>query len=89
MSSSARSTVAFGSASTSVRISVMLRHSMPVGQWRADERGRAGGALSGGKDEYLARFTRALDAAIAAGHIVPEDRQEIRAIAAIDYDAAP
>jgi hypothetical protein len=43
----------------------------------------------GGKAEYLRRFTVALDAAIRAGHIVREDRQEILDIAAINYDAAP
>jgi hypothetical protein len=43
----------------------------------------------GGKDEYLRRFTTALDQAIAAGHILPEDRAEILAVAAINYDKAP
>ncbi|MBV1691034.1 hypothetical protein KRR38_25980 [Novosphingobium sp. G106] len=43
----------------------------------------------GGKDDYLKRFTAALDAAIGAGHIVREDRQEILDIAAINYDTAP
>ncbi|MBW8755653.1 MAG: hypothetical protein JF595_16200, partial [Sphingomonadales bacterium] len=42
-----------------------------------------------GKGEYLRHFTTALDDAIRAGHIVREDRQEILAIAAINYDAAP
>jgi hypothetical protein len=43
----------------------------------------------GGKDDYLRRFTAALDEAIAAGHLLPEDRAEILAIAAINYDKAP
>ncbi|RZK03208.1 MAG: hypothetical protein EOO76_03790 [Novosphingobium sp.] len=42
-----------------------------------------------GREDYLRRFTTALDAAIAAGHIVREDRAEILAIAAINYDTAP
>jgi hypothetical protein len=43
----------------------------------------------GGKEEYLRRFTASLDAAIRAGHIVRDDRQEILDIAAINFDAAP
>jgi hypothetical protein len=43
----------------------------------------------GGKDEYLRRFTAALDHAIAAGHLLSEDRAEILAVAAINYDKAP
>lgn len=43
----------------------------------------------GGKDEYLRRFTASLDAAIRAGHIVRDDRQEILDIATINFDAAP
>ena len=43
----------------------------------------------GGKDDYLSRFTAALDQAIAAGHLLPEDRAEILAVAAINYDKAP
>jgi Alpha/beta hydrolase domain len=39
-----------------------------------------------GKPEYLQRFTAALDRAIAAGHLLPEDRQEILDIAAINFD---
>lgn len=42
----------------------------------------------GGKAEYLRRFTAALDAAIRAGHLLREDRQEIIDVAAINYDAA-
>lgn len=42
----------------------------------------------GGKTEYLARFETSLDAAIKAGHILPEDRQEILDIAAINYGPA-
>jgi Alpha/beta hydrolase domain len=40
----------------------------------------------GGKAEYLSRFTASLDAAIRAGHLLPEDRAEILAIAAMNYD---
>jgi len=43
----------------------------------------------GGKDAYLRKFTASLDAAIKAGHIPPEDRAEILAVAAINYDKAP
>lgn len=43
----------------------------------------------GGKDEYLRRFTAALDRAIAAGHLLPEDRAEILAVASINYDKTP
>ena len=43
----------------------------------------------GGKDEYLVRFTAVLDRAIAAGHLLAEDRAEILAVAAINYDKAP
>jgi hypothetical protein len=43
----------------------------------------------GGKAEYLRRFTAALDAAIAAGHLLQADRQEILEIAEINFDAAP
>ena len=43
----------------------------------------------GGKDEYLRRFAAALDAAIAAGHILREDRQEILDVAAINFDHTP
>lgn len=42
-----------------------------------------------GKAQYLRRFAAALDGAIAAGHILPEDRQEILEIAGINFDAAP
>lgn len=40
----------------------------------------------GGKKEYLAQFETALNAAIAAGHILPEDRQEILEIASINFE---
>ncbi len=42
----------------------------------------------GGKADYLRRFTRSLDTAIRAGHLLREDRQEILDIAAINFDAA-
>ncbi|MFZ4747956.1 MAG: alpha/beta hydrolase domain-containing protein, partial [Sphingomonas sp.] len=41
----------------------------------------------GGKADYLRKFTRALDEAIAKGHILSDDRAEILAIAAINFDA--
>lgn len=39
----------------------------------------------GGKGDYLRRFTRALDRAIRAGHIVAADRAEILAVADANY----
>ncbi len=39
----------------------------------------------GGKADYLRRFTKALDASIKAGRILPADRKEILDIAAINY----
>ncbi|MEO7246841.1 MAG: alpha/beta hydrolase domain-containing protein [Novosphingobium sp.] len=42
----------------------------------------------GGKADYLVRFTHSLDAAIAKGHVLKEDRQEILDIAAINYQGA-
>jgi Alpha/beta hydrolase domain len=41
----------------------------------------------GGKADYLRKFTRSLDAAIRAGHILKDDRQEILDIATINFDA--
>jgi hypothetical protein len=40
----------------------------------------------GGKADYLGKFTTALDSAIAKGFILPDDRAEILAIAAINFD---
>lgn len=42
----------------------------------------------GGKADYLAKFEISLDAAIRAGHLLQEDRQEIMEIAAINFDAS-
>ncbi len=39
----------------------------------------------GGKDEYLERFAASLDATIAAGFVLEEDRMEILAVAAHSY----
>jgi hypothetical protein len=39
----------------------------------------------GGKPEYLERFERALDAAIDAGFLLPEDRAEILGVAAASF----
>jgi hypothetical protein len=38
-----------------------------------------------GRDEYLARFTDALDETIAAGFVLADDRDEILAVAAASY----
>lgn len=48
-----------------------------------------GALYPGGNAEYLRRFTASLDAAIGAGHVLRDDRQEILEIAAINFDAAP
>ena len=42
----------------------------------------------GGKVEYLKRFTASLDAAIAKGHLLGDDRQEILDVAATSYQGA-
>lgn len=42
----------------------------------------------GGRDEYLERFTEALDRAIDSGFIVAADREEIRTLAAAAFPAA-
>jgi hypothetical protein len=42
----------------------------------------------GGKAEYLAHFETALNSAIRAGYILPEDRQEILEIASINFETA-
>ena len=39
----------------------------------------------GGKAEYLDRFTASLDATIAAGFLLAEDREEILGVAAASY----
>lgn len=39
----------------------------------------------GGKNEYIARFTESLDAAIRAGHLLRADRSEILELAAATY----
>ena len=39
----------------------------------------------GGKGEYLKRFEASLDAAIAAGFILDDDREEILGVAAASY----
>jgi hypothetical protein len=39
----------------------------------------------GGKDDYLQRFEASLDDTIAAGFLLPEDREEILAVAAVSY----
>src|SRR5581483_11282039 len=42
----------------------------------------------GGKAEYLAKFTRALDAAIIRGDILRADRADVLAMASAMYDTA-
>ncbi len=39
----------------------------------------------GGRDDYLARFAAALEATIAAGFVLEDDREEILAVAAASY----
>ena len=53
--------------------------------------GRLARLYPGGREDYLRRFTRALDRAIRAGHLLAADREEILAIAALNYGvmAAP
>ena len=43
----------------------------------------------GGRDDYLARFTDALDETIAAGFVLADDRDEILAVAAASYPDGP
>jgi hypothetical protein len=43
------------------------------------------GLYAGGKEEYLKRFDASLDAAIAAGFILDDDRTEILGVAAASY----
>jgi hypothetical protein len=47
------------------------------------------GLYPGGSGEYLERFTEALDRAIGSGFIVPADRQEILALAAVAFRGSP
>jgi hypothetical protein len=42
----------------------------------------------GGRDDYLAAFTRSLDRTIADGFILEVDRNEILAVAAATFDLA-
>jgi hypothetical protein len=49
------------------------------------DEGVLGGLYPGGKGEYLKQFEAALDAAIAAGFILENDRAEILGIAASSY----
>jgi len=43
------------------------------------------GLYPGGRSEYLAKFKASLDAAVAAGHILAADENEIMAVAAVMY----
>lgn len=60
-----------------------------VGVGEAFDKATLARLYPGGKDEYLRRFAASLDQSIKAGHILPEDRAEILAVAAINYDKAP
>ena len=62
---------------------------MLVGTGEPFNKAKLASLYPGGKAEYLKRFEASLDTAIHAGHIVPEDRQEILDIAAINFDTAP
>ncbi len=43
----------------------------------------------GGKGEYLKKFEASLDAAVAAGFILPEDKPEIMELAALGFTGKP
>ena len=60
-----------------------------VGVGEAFDKATLAKLYPGGKDEYLRKFATSLDQSIKAGHILPEDRAEILAVAAINYDKAP
>ena len=51
------------------------------------DRAKLAALYPGGKAEYLEKFTASLDCAIATGHILRDDRQEILDIANINFDA--
>jgi hypothetical protein len=61
---------------------------MLVGTGEPFDRATLARLYPGGKADYLAKFEKSLDATIAAGHLLAEDRQEILEIAAINFDAA-
>lgn len=60
---------------------------MLVGIGEPFDKAKLAALYPGGKDDYLKRFTASLDAAIRAGFILPDDRQEILDIAAINFGA--
>jgi hypothetical protein len=60
-----------------------------VGLGEPFDKARLDQLYPGGKADYLSRFAAALDAAIAAGFILAEDRQEILDLAAVSYGGTP
>lgn len=64
-----------------------------IGQSRPFDRATIGRLYPGGRADYLAKFTGALDRAIAAGFILPENRSEIISLAEAGWswatEAAP
>jgi len=56
-----------------------------VGSTEAFDAATLAALYPGGKADYLAKFTKALDAAIARGNILAADRAEILALAAAMY----
>lgn len=56
-----------------------------LGSTRPFDRATLRRLYPGGKSEYLAKFVRALDRAIARGHILAADRAEILAVASAMY----
>jgi hypothetical protein len=61
---------------------------MMVGVGEPFDAAKLASLYPGGKAEFLKRFTESLDAAIAKGHILGEDRQEILEVAAISYQGS-
>ncbi|MDH4385750.1 MAG: alpha/beta hydrolase domain-containing protein [Caulobacter sp.] len=61
---------------------------MMVGVGEPFDAAKLASLYPGGKAEFLKRFTESLDAAIARGHILGEDRQEILEVAAISYQGS-
>jgi hypothetical protein len=59
-----------------------------VGVSRPFDAATLGKLYPGGRAEYLAKFTTALDGAIAGGYILPDDRDEIRELAGLGYHGA-
>jgi hypothetical protein len=58
---------------------------MLVGSGEPFDRTTLARLYPGGKPDYMAKFTAALDAAIRSGHVLAADRDEILAVAALNY----